>query len=74
MKIALTALVLAVFVLHQDTWNWTNKTLVAGFLPIGLAYHGAYALLCVATMAILVRFLWPAELDDADDAREEARP
>jgi hypothetical protein len=62
-NLALTALVAVVFVLHQDIWNWTNKTLVMGFLPIGLAYHAGYAVLCVVTMAILVRFAWPRNLD-----------
>lgn len=62
-NIALTALVAVVFVLHQDIWNWTNKTLLMGFLPIGLAYHAGYAVLCVVTMAILVRFAWPRNLD-----------
>ena len=72
MKIALTLLVVAFFVLHQDWWNWTDKTLVFGFLPIGLAYHGFYALLCTAMMAVLVRFLWPRELDEPDGG--EVRP
>ena len=60
---AIAGMVLAVFILHQDTWNWKNKTLVMGFLPVGLAYHAGYALLCMATMAILVHFAWPKHLD-----------
>jgi len=62
-NIALVVLVCVVFVLHQDIWNWTNKTLLMGFMPIGLAYHAGYALLCMVTMAILVRFAWPRNLD-----------
>ena len=64
MKIALTVLVIIVLLLHQDTWNWTNKTLVFGFLPVGLAYHAFFSLLAAATMAVLVHFLWPAHLED----------
>lgn len=67
MKPALFVLVVAVIALHQDMWNWTNKTLVFGFLPIGLAYHALYSILCVGLMVLLVRFLWPADLDDADE-------
>jgi hypothetical protein len=63
MKYALAALVVVVLILHHDIWNWTNKTLVFGFLPIGLAYHAGYAFLAAGTMAVLVKFLWPKELD-----------
>jgi len=59
-------LVLIVIVLHQDTWLWTNKTLVFGFLPAGLAYHAGYSILAALTMALLVRYLWPAHLEEAD--------
>lgn len=62
-KILLTLLVLGVFLLHQDFWNWYNGRLVFGFLPLGLAYHAAYAVLAAGLMGILVKFAWPAELD-----------
>jgi hypothetical protein len=71
MKYGLAALVLLVLALHQDSWNWTNKTLVFGFLPIGLGYHALYAFLAAGTMAVLVKFAWPRNLDS--DEREEAR-
>ena len=66
MKWLLTAVVVAVLVLHQDFWLWTDKTLVFGFLPIGLAYHAAYALIAAFTMWLLVRFAWPKEIEEAD--------
>jgi hypothetical protein len=59
--------VLVVLRLHQDIWFWTDKRLVFGFLPIGLAYHIGYSLLAALTMAVLVRFAWPKELE-AEDA------
>jgi hypothetical protein len=62
-KTLLTLLVLAVFFLHQDFWNWKNGGLVFGFLPVGLAYHAAYANVAACLMAVLVKFAWPAELD-----------
>lgn len=67
MKYGLAALVLVVLALHQDSWNWTDKSLVFGFLPKGLAYHGLYSILAATTMAILVRFAWPRNLDGDDD-------
>ena len=61
----LTLLIVAVYLLHQDYWNWKKATpLVFGFLPIGLAYHAAYSLLASIMMAILVRFAWPAHLEN----------
>ena len=58
------ALIGAMVVLHQDFWFWTDKRLVFGFLPVGLAYHAAYSLLAVGLMATLVRLAWPANLED----------
>lgn len=69
MKIVLALLVAVVFVLHQDIWNWKDKTLLFDFLPVGLAYHAGYALLCAVTMAILVKFAWPRDLDESEEAK-----
>jgi hypothetical protein len=62
-NILLALLVLAGFLLHQDFWNWRNGGLVFGFLPVGLAYHAAYAIAAAGLMAVLVKFAWPTELD-----------
>ena len=67
MKALFAVLLLIVFVLHQDIWFWTDKTLVFGFLPIGLAYHASYSVLAALTMALLVRYVWPAHLEEADN-------
>jgi hypothetical protein len=63
-KLLLTFLVLAVYLLHQDFWNWKKTDLVFGFLPIGLAYHAGYSILASITMALLVKFAWPKHLED----------
>jgi len=68
MKWLLTTVVIVVLLLHQDFWLWTNKTLVFGFLPIGLAYHALYSLVAAFTMWLLVRFAWPKEIEAADEA------
>jgi hypothetical protein len=62
----LALLVIVVALLHQDFWNWTNKALVLGFLPIGLAYHIAFSFLASLTMWVLVRFAWPQHLEAVD--------
>jgi len=64
-KLVLTLLVLAVYILHQDFWNWKKaEPLIFGFLPPGLAYHAGYSILAAITMAILVKFAWPAHLEN----------
>jgi hypothetical protein len=63
----LTLLVVAVYVLHQDFWNWKKaEPLIFGFLPVGLAYHAGYSILAAVTMAILVKFAWPVHLESAE--------
>jgi hypothetical protein len=65
--ILLTVLVVAVYVLHQDFWNWkAAEPLVFGFLPIGLAYQAGYSVLAAVTMALLVKFAWPKHLEDVE--------
>lgn len=68
MKWLLTTVVVVVLILHQDFWLWTDKTLVFGFLPIGLAYHALYALIAAFMMWLLVRFAWPTEIEEAEAA------
>ena len=65
----LTLLVAAVYILHQDSWNWKKaEPLIFGFLPVGLAYHAGYSILAAVTMALLVKFAWPAHLESAEPA------
>ena len=71
-KSFLSLLVLAVFLLHQDYWNWKKtEPLLFGFLPVGLAYHAGYAILAVVMMALLVKFAWPTELERVESNRED---
>jgi len=79
-KVLLVVLVLAVYGLHQDFWNWkSTEPLVFGCLPIGLAYHAAYSLLAAIMMALLVKFAWPRHLEDVEpqakdpEEKEEGR-
>jgi hypothetical protein len=60
-------LILAVYVAHQDLWNWRKPDpMIFGFLPIGLAYQAAYSIACAVLMAILVRTVWPKHLEDQE--------
>jgi hypothetical protein len=61
----LTSLIIGVYLLHQDFWNWKKaEPLVFGFLPAGLAYHAGYSILAAMLMAVLVKFAWPRHLEE----------
>ncbi len=72
----LGATVVALYLLHQDTWFWeTARPLVFGFLPIGLFYHAAYSVAVAGLMVVLVRYAWPAELElEAERDPDELTP
>lgn len=71
-RLLLTAVVAALYVLHQDLWFWREaRPLVFGFLPIGLAYHAAYCAAIALLMWTLTRVAWPEHLESA--AEEKTR-
>ena len=76
MKRTLLALaVFALYVLHQDFWNWRtpylnipflgiHNVMPFGFVPVGLFYHACFSVACTGLMWLLVRFAWPAHLEE----------
>jgi len=70
----LTLLVTAIYVLHQDSWNWRKTDpLVFGFLPIGLAYQAGYSVLAAILMAVLVRTIWPKHLENVEPEAKDQK-
>jgi hypothetical protein len=58
--------VVGLYALHQDFWFWrTARPLVLGFVPVGLFYHACFSAAAALLMWLLVRFAWPAHLEDA---------
>lgn len=65
-RLLLPLAILILYVLHQDVWFWGSaRPLVFGFLPIGLAWHGAYCVAVALLMWWLTRVAWPAHLEDS---------
>ena len=63
-----------VIVLRHDYWNWnTPYPLLFGILPVGLWWQGLVSLLAAGLMWLMVRFAWPAELEDEALAAEQKR-
>ncbi|HXT21678.1 MAG TPA: DUF3311 domain-containing protein [Thermoanaerobaculia bacterium] len=59
------ALLVALFVLHQDVWFWRDARLLLG-MPIGLAYHVAFCVASTLLLALAVRWGWPREVPIGD--------
>ena len=71
---ALAAGIGVLYALHQDVWFWrTARPLLFGFLPVGLAYHGAYCVAAAMLMWTLTRVAWPHHLEAAASVEEESR-
>ncbi len=64
MKILIWLLVAALLIAHQDYWNWTDRSLVFGFMPIGLFYHACLSLVAGVFWFLVCTFAWPKGLDE----------
>lgn len=65
-RLGWSAAILSLYLLHQDMWFWSEaRPLVFGFLPVGLAYHGAYCLAVALLMWALTRYAWPGWLEES---------
>jgi hypothetical protein len=72
-RLGLTALLLALFALHQDAWFWrTAHPLAFGLLPPGLWYHVIYTLALIPLAVLLVRYYWPRHLEDVSGEEPKA--
>jgi len=56
------------FTLHHDFWFWDDRSLVFGFLPVGLAYHAAYSIAAALLWLAAVKFAWPSHIEQWADA------
>ncbi len=55
------------FILHHDFWNWDDKRLVFGFMPVGLAYHVGFSLAAASFWFLVTRFAWPHSIEQWAD-------
>lgn len=71
MRNVVYGLALLLAVLHHDFWFWDSKTLVLGFLPIGLAYHALFSFAAAGVWALAVKFAWPTHIEEWADEFDE---
>lgn len=67
----IAGLVLLLLILHQDNWFWTDKTLLLGFMPIGLFWHACISVAAALTWFLATKIAWPIhEVETADRQAE----
>ena len=73
-KVLLVIAVVALYLLHQDFWNWRiAHPLVFGFLPIGIFYHACYTIAVSLVMWLLVKYAWPSHLENREERLRNTR-
>ena len=50
-------------ILHYDFWYWSDRSLVLGFMPIGLAYHAVFSVVAAATWWLVSKYAWPSHVE-----------
>ena len=53
----------AMFILHQDFWFWTDRSLVWGMMPVGLAYHMGFSICTAILWFMAVHWAWPHDIE-----------
>jgi hypothetical protein len=67
MRIFVYFLIVLLAIVHQDFWWWdTEKPLIGGVVPIGLAYHALVSVAAAVLWGMAVKYCWPHDLDDDD--------
>jgi len=49
--------------MHQDFWWWDDAFLVFDFLPIGLAFHAGFSIVCAILGWAAIKYAWPHDLE-----------
>jgi len=70
-RLLLVLATILLYFLHQDFWFWRTARPIVFGLPIGLLYHAGYCLAVCLLMWLLVRFAWPAGLEQDHDQRRD---
>lgn len=66
MKALVVSLIVLLAVLHHDVWWWDDRTVLFGFLPVGLAWHMGISIAAGVVGWLAVKFCWPRELEAMD--------
>ncbi len=65
-------LVVFLGIIHYDFWYWDDRTLLFGFLPVGLAYHAGFSVAAGLVWASALKLAWPHRLEAWADEGEHS--
>ena len=71
MKNVVYALIVIMAIIHQDFWWWDNKTLVFGFMPLGLFYHALFSCMAAGVWALAIKGAWPSDIEEGAESADE---
>ena len=71
MKNVFYALIVLMAIIHQDFWWWDNKTLVFGFMPLGLFYQALFSCLAAGGWAMAIKWAWPSDIEEWAESADE---
>ena len=71
MKKVVYGLVVLLAIILQDFWWWNNKTLVFGFMPLGLFYHALFSCMAAGVWAMAIKWAWPSEIEEWAESVDE---
>ena len=57
-------LVIVLAILRYDFWAWDDRSLMFGFVPIGLFYQILISIGAAVAWALVVRFAWPSHIEE----------
>lgn len=65
------SLVVVLAVLHYDFWFWSDRSLLFGFMPIGLLYQALISVAAAIAWFLMVKLAWPTHIEEwADEATD----
>lgn len=67
-------LVLVLAILHYDFWYWDDRSIVFGFLPIGLLFQALISVGAAIAWALVVKFAWPSHIEEWADQPATSGP
>ena len=71
MKNFVFALLVLLAIIHQDLWWWEDKTLVFGFMPLGLFYHALFSCMAAGVWAMAIKWAWPSDIEEWAEATDK---
>lgn len=65
------AFVFVLAVVHYDFWFWSDRSVVFGFVPIGLLFQVLISILAGVAWALVVRHAWPSHIEEWADTPDQ---